>query len=274
MTQAPDASVMSYEGPNTEQGSYDVWNTIVTDDAAQVISTSWGMCEPDAETAGVQGAYTALFERASAQGQSIFAATGDSGSEDCFASDDSTTEEVDYPASDPWVTAVGGTSLYSSSDQVAWNWCGSLLCAEENGGEGAGGGGLSRYEPSLSEQPEILDWPTAQPCGTECREVPRYLCECRCGNGSLCQRRLDSPGGTSFAAPFMGGLVADADSGCGRIGVMTPLLYDLYDAGSYGSAFDDITSGNNDLTGSNGGAFPATSGYDAATGIGGPPRPD
>ena len=51
---------------------------------------------------------------------------------------------------------------------------------------------------------------------------------------------------------------------------MTPLLYDLYDAGSYGSAFDDITSGNNDLTGSNGGAFPATSGYDAATGIGSP----
>ena len=68
----------------------------------------------------------------------------------------------------------------------------------------------------------------------------------------------------------MGGLVADADSGCGRIGVMTPLLYDLYDAGSYGSAFDDITTGNNDLTGSNGGAYPATSGYDAATGIGSP----
>ena len=70
MTQAPDASVASYEGPNTVQGSYDVWNTIVSADVAQVISTSWGMCEPDAETSARKvGAYTALFERASAQGQ-------------------------------------------------------------------------------------------------------------------------------------------------------------------------------------------------------------
>jgi len=270
MTQAPDASVLSYEGPNTVQGTYDVWSAIVGDDAAQVISTSWGMCEPDAETAGAQGAYTALFEEASAQGQSIFAASGDSGSEECFASDDSTAEEVDYPASDPWVTAVGGTSLFSNSDQVAWNQCGTLECAEANGGEGAGGGGLSRYEPSLSDQPEVLSWPTAQPCGTVCREVPDISANAGVGMVLYANGGWTAAGGTSFAAPFMGGLVADADSGCGRIGVMTPLLYDLYHDGSYGSAFDDITSGNNDLTGSNGGAFPATSGYDAATGIGSP----
>jgi subtilase family serine protease len=76
--------------------------------------------------------------------------------------------------------------------------------------------------------------------------------------------------GTSFAAPFISGLVADADSGCGRVGVMTPLLYGLYSEGSYGSAFADVTSGNTDMTGSNSGPFPAAANYDAATGIGSP----
>jgi len=47
MTQAPGASVISYEGPNTDTGAYDVWNAIVTADAAQVVSTSWGLCEHD-----------------------------------------------------------------------------------------------------------------------------------------------------------------------------------------------------------------------------------
>ena len=84
MTQAPKSSVISYEGPNSIQGALDVWNEIVSADVAQVVSTSWGMCEADAEAAGLQGAFTTLFEQASAQGQSIFAATGDSGTEACL----------------------------------------------------------------------------------------------------------------------------------------------------------------------------------------------
>ena len=90
-------------------------------DAAQVVSTSWGECEPGAEASGAIPAYTTLFEQASAQGQSVFASSGDSGSEDCFGQNGSTAEQVDYPSSDAWVTAVGGTDLLSSTDQVAWN---------------------------------------------------------------------------------------------------------------------------------------------------------
>ncbi|HEY3943058.1 MAG TPA: IPT/TIG domain-containing protein, partial [Acidimicrobiales bacterium] len=77
--------------------------------------------------------------------------------------------------------------------------------------------------------------------------------------------------GTSFAAPFMAGLVVDRNDGCTTpTGVWTPALYALYAEGAYGTAFTDITSGNTDMTGSNGGAYPTTSGYDAATGIGSP----
>ncbi len=276
MTQSPGANVISYEGPNTSSGGYDVWNAIVTDDVAQVVSTSWGMCEPDAETSGAQGAYTGLFEEASAQGQSIFAASGDSGSEGCFASDGTRTAQVTYPASDPWVTAVGGTSLNSNAPETAWNWCQSdesVNCANSYGGIGAGGGGMSRYEPRPTYQPNILAWPTAQSCGTECREVPDISANAGTGMVIYAGGSWTIEGGTSAASPFMGGLVADAESGCGRVGIFTPLLYNLYSQGSYGSAFNDVTSGNTDLTGSNGGAYPATSGYDAATGIGSPIAP-
>ena len=45
-TQAPHASIISYEGaPTSGTSVYDLWNTIVSDDAAQVVSTSWGDCE-------------------------------------------------------------------------------------------------------------------------------------------------------------------------------------------------------------------------------------
>jgi kumamolisin len=276
MTQAPGARVISYEGPNTTSGAYDVWNAIVTADAAQVISTSWGLCEPNAVAGGMQGAYTTLFKQASSQGQSIFAASGDSGSEDCFQSDLSTSEQVDYPASDSWVTAVGGTDLFSNGSQTTWNDCQnneSLACAESLGGVGAGGGGMSRYEPRQGYQPNILSWPVPQSCGTLCREVPDISANAGVGMVVYANGGWTLGGGTSFASPFMSGLVADSVSGCGRIGVFTPLLYSLYAHGSYGSAFDDITSGNTDLTGSNGGAYPATSGYDAATGIGSPIAP-
>ena len=273
MTQAPGSSVISYEGPPTVSGAYDVWNQIVTADAAQVISTSYGVCEPDAETDGIQGAYTALFEEASGQGQSIFAAAGDSGSEGCYPSDGTTFEQTTYPASDPWVTAVGGTSMSDGvpADQSAWNWCAadeSTSCANEYDGKAAGGGGMSRYEARPTYQPNILVWPSAEACGTECREVPDISANAGIGMVLYANGAWTVGGGTSFAAPFLSGVVADADSACGRIGVMAPLLYGLYDEGSYGTAFADVRSGNTDMTGSNGGAYPATTNYDAATGIG------
>jgi subtilase family serine protease len=77
--------------------------------------------------------------------------------------------------------------------------------------------------------------------------------------------------GTSFAAPLLAALAADIDVGCtSAVGLLNPSLYALYGEGAYGTAFTDITEGNNDLTGGNGGNYQAQSGYDAATGIGTP----
>jgi hypothetical protein len=273
-TQAPGASIVSYEGPNSATGAYDVWKTIVTEDTAQVVSSSWGECEPAAEADGTIGAYTTLFEQAAAQGQTVLVASGDSGSEGCLLSDGSTSEQVTYPASDPWVTAVGGTSDFGPGHEVAWNVCQStetLSCAQSYGDVGAGGGGLSRYEPRPSFQPDILSWSIAQPCGTLCREVPDISANAGVGMVFYAGGAWALGEGTSFAAPFMAGLIADKNDGCTTsTGLFTPDLYALGEEDVYGSALTDITSGNTDLTGSNGGAYPANPGYDAATGWGSP----
>ncbi len=74
-----------------------------------MVSVSWGECER-ALGAGSAAAENALFEQAAVQGQTVVAAAGDSGSEDCQASSSVAQPElaVDDPASQPFVTGVGG----------------------------------------------------------------------------------------------------------------------------------------------------------------------
>jgi hypothetical protein len=271
-TQAPKANIISYEGPNSNLGALLVWQDIVSADAAQVVSTSWGECESIALGAGGLGGFSDLFTQAAAQGQSIFAATGDAGSEDCWPSEGSTALAVDYPASDPGVTAVGGTTLTAGSE-VAWNDCqfDEFTACGESATTGAGGGGVSDDEPRPNYQP-VID-PAEAFCGGGCREVP----DVSANSGTPMLIHSGSWGfatGTSFAAPFWAGLAADKNVGCtAQAGLFSPSLYALYGTngqGAYGTGFNDITNGNNDLLGMAFGQFSAMPGYDLATGIGSP----
>ncbi|MGO8870792.1 MAG: protease pro-enzyme activation domain-containing protein [Acidimicrobiales bacterium] len=276
---APGAGILVYEGPNTDAGDYDTYNTIISQDAAKVISTSWGLCEPEHGSAAAQ-AEDILFQEAAVQGQSVFAAAGDQGSEDCVStgySDD--TLAVDDPASQPFVTGVGGTSWTSATTppvETAWN-DGPTCCW------GAGGGGISSLWPMPSYQSNSIGtgvinaYSSATPCsaptGSYCREVPDvsalagpfpYLDYVRGSWGSW--------GGTSLAAPLWASLIAlaNASSSCqgASVGFANPKLYAV--AAAEPQAFNDVTTGDNDLTGDNGGEFSALVGYDMATGLGTP----
>ena len=277
-TQAPGASLISYEGPLTPSGIVDTAEAIVTDDLAIAVTASVAICEADAAGAGLTASIDPLLEQAAAQGQSVFVAAGDYGSEGCYL-DGSTSLAAMYPASDPWATAVGGSSLSAWVPEQVWNSCSGSAdlspCLSQWAGMVAGGGGYSGVFPRPAWQRglSLPPGPGGAACGSDCRAVPDIAADAgpqvfRTSSGWV------AGGGTSAAAPLMAALVADAVSGCTeRIGDWAPALYQLSEQGIGGTGITDITAGNNDATRSHGGQYPAGPGYDLASGWGTPLAP-
>jgi subtilase family serine protease len=267
---APGAKVISYEGPNTQLGYIHVWSRIINDNIAQVISTSWGICEP-LESPSERAALHALFQQAAAQGQPIFSASGDSGSEGCLFHNESTALAVDSPSHDPLVTGVGGTSLLYKAPSApwrepVWNDCQAEttpVCGFTIGG--AGGGGASKVFTRPAWQPP-------SECAN-CRGVPDISANSGIGEAFAWDGHWSLVGGTSIAAPRLAGIAADVTSGCtSRLGSFNPPLYRLARLGSYGTALRDVPagSGDNDLTRNRGHRYQSRNGYDLATGLGTP----
>jgi hypothetical protein len=207
------------------------------------------------------------------QGQTIIAASGDSGSEDCFLGGDNSLG-VDDPGSQPSVISAGGTTLVSGavSAQRVWNDCQELgICA--NAQRGAGGGGYSQVWGKPAWQPAASGTGT-NPCsgGGGCRSVPDLSGPANPSHGVVAYFGPFGGwtvfGGTSAVAPSDAGFFADTNQGCTNpLGMVGPTLY----AASNGSTFTDVTGlSNNDFTNSNGGLFGVKAGYDAATGLGTP----
>ena len=300
---APGANIVVYEGPNSTatgpgSGYYDTWSAIIGQDRGKVVSASWGQCEA-LEPAGDAQALGVLFAEAAAQGQTVVSASGDEGSEGCNNPPGQGPPDfslaVADPASQPFVTGVGGTRLESPGPrplEQVWNNGGSPLAALT--APGASGGGISSRWRMPSYQSGAPGWlgvvqsySTSAYCGGGsgyCRQVPDvsansdpatpYLIYWN-GSGSVggFPRGWQGFGGTSGATPLWGALfaLANASSACQglRIGFANPLLYNAA-ATSYGSAFNDISVGNNDFSGTNAGRYPASSGYDMSTGLGSP----
>ena len=139
--------------------------------------------------------------------------------------------------------------------------------------------------PGYQSGPGVVNtYSSGVPCGSSgyCREVPDVSASADpnngyvifCSEGFYCKLEGGgwfAAGGTSAAAPLWAALLAVADQGLGSpIGFVNPDLYAIAADASTSSAFNDITVGNNDFTGSHGGRYPATSGYDLATGLGTP----
>ncbi len=293
-TQAPGATIVSYEAPNTATGEYDAYSQIVDDNRAQVVSTSWGQCEAlllgEPNGAAFVQSLHVLFQQAAAQGQSTFAASGDTGSEDCYDGTNnppSLTLQVDNPADDPFVTGVGGTALEQPGVEPVWNDCeGQVDDACAAGGSDGAGGGESTIFPRPAWQPVDAN----APCPT-CRGVPDIS-----ANAGVGQVFYDSDtatganagwtavGGTSISTPLLAGIAADIAQSCktGRIGNFAPKVSALAAKHVYGTALTDVnhginwtafrieSPGNNDLTRNHGNTYKTAKGYDLASGLGVP----
>ena len=286
-----------YESGNDEADRLAQWAQIVQD-AVPVVSTSWGDCELNMDPTEIQQEHV-LFTAAAVQGQSIFAASGDSGSAGCAFDQASNGSQAfkglsaGDPGTQPFVTSVGGTTLTIDSSssaysrEVAWN---NLPLGTYSGG--ASGGGISKYwvAPSWQSGPGVnTSNSSATPCnapsGSFCRETPDVSLHADPTNGYLIyctatQAGCDpahpwnSIGGTSAAAPMWAALMALANEmsvrqGGFNLGFINPLLYQIAnDATKYSNSFHDITTGTDDYDNLNGGKYGATSNYDMATGLG------
>ncbi len=276
---APSASIAVYEAPNgNDAQAFDLFNRIASDDSSQIVTTSWGNCEADITPGDLQ-TENGIFQRMALQGQTVIAASGDSGSEDCYDTaigDTNTALAVDDPGAQPDVVSAGGTSLPSpsASAQSVWNDClvsGVNVSGCAIGNNGAGGGGYSLEWPAHAGQPAAAG--ETKPCGlSACRAVPDLSYPSDPAAGSVAAFYAGSWrafGGTSVAAPTNAGLFADTNQGCfNPLGHVGPALYAAQQANT--ATFTDITAGNNDLTDTNGGLFPAAAGFDAASGLGTP----
>jgi kumamolisin len=251
---APGASIAVYFAPNTDAGFLDAITTAVHDSVRKpsVISISWG----SEEASWTQQAITAMdeaFQAAAAMGVTVCVASGDSGSSD-GSSDGS--NQVDFPASSPHALGCGGTSLRASggaiSSEVVWNGGAS---------GGAGGGGVSTVFPvpgwqtglstvgSDGEQKPLSGRGVPDVCGDADPET---------GYDVLIDGQSAVIGGTSAVAPLWAGLIARINALKGKpAGFINPLLY------ANPGALRDITQGNN-------GAFLASQGWDACSGLGSP----
>ncbi|WP_175805770.1 protease pro-enzyme activation domain-containing protein [Burkholderia ambifaria] len=217
-------------------------NRAVTDNTARVVNMSIGGCENWAPTAAID----TLFELAVAQGQTFAVSSGDSGSVAYGCSGTS----VQYPATSPYVVAVGGTSLYTN---------GNGSYAGETAWDGSGGG-ISGIEP-------IPSWQSNVPAlkGRFFRGMPDIAFDADPYSGAqvVVGGQLEIVGGTSLSAPLFAATWARMLSGgcAASLGFAAPTLYSAQ--ATTPSIFRDVTNGSN-------GAYSAGSGWDFVTGWGTP----
>ncbi len=264
---APAANIIVYQAPNTIQSEYDAYHAIVDQDKARVISESYGLCEvyQDRPTALAE---TTLFEQAAVQGQTIIASSGDTGSEGCYEFDGKPRElSVNFPASDPYVLGVGGTTLSTVQPrpgEAVWN--------DRTTFDGASGGGKSTFFPEPKFQ-------ASYGIKSKVREVPDVSADADPLTGYVVYYSGGWTvfGGTSGAAPLWAALLALTDAECpsSPVGWASPAIYRLAAPGSKTAVLDDIgkvtgSLNNNDYTGHGGGKYPVGPGYDMATGLGSP----
>ncbi len=248
----------------------------VAHNLGDVISQSFGeagMCAgPD-----LAAQQHAVFEAANAKGITLFASSGDHGSAQPTCNGASLVLSASTPASDPLVTAVGGTHLLADAvsgayqSEVAWN---NPRAAEL----GATGGGFSNlYRRPGYQAPFQAD--------NKSRGVPdvAYAGDLRGGMigawSALCGIAVNCAptggvgffafGGTSAGSPQWAAFAAMADQMAGhRVGAINKELYHIAKSADYADALRDVTSGDNSFGGIDG--FSADTGWDASTGLGTP----
>ncbi|KAG2011221.1 tripeptidyl peptidase SED3 [Coprinopsis cinerea AmutBmut pab1-1] len=251
--------------PSNTNEPYLAWLTYLLSQPTlpAVITTSYG---DDEQTVPVEYATRVcnLFAQLGARGTTVFFSSGDFGvgGGDCLKNDGSGKVEFQpgFPASCPFVTAVGGTTRVNPEIGIKFS-----------------GGGFSRYfaRPEYQEKAvkAYLDATGVEEKYTGLfnangRAYPDISAQAN-GYQVVVGGQVYSVGGTSASSPTVAGIFAllndyRLSQNRSLLGFINPLIYSEYARG----AFNDIVSGNNPGCHTNG--FEARSGWDPVTGVGTP----
>ena len=244
---APDANVIYYGGASCfDNDLLDALHRVVDDNQASIVTNSWG--EPiQFESSSTVHAYEQVFEQGALQGIGFMFSSGDAGDEVANTG----LKQTDYPVSDPFVTAVGGTSTGIDANnalslQAGWGTMKYTLSTDGRSWDplgflyGAGGGFAS-----LFNQPDYQAG-VIPPGSPPYRAVPDVALDGDPNTGMMIGETQVFPdgtywdqfriGGTSLSSPLFAGMQADAEQNAGaRLGFANPAIYSLYlsDPGAY-----------------------------------------
>jgi subtilase family serine protease len=265
---APDANILLVETPVAETEGVEGFpemmaaeNYVINHGLADVISQSFGATEntfPDTQSL-FNLRYA--FQNAAAHNVTVLGSSGDTGATNYMLD---LTNLYPYPvnswpSSDPLVTSIGGTQLHLDAD-------GNRIAPDQawNDGFGATGGGLSQVFGRPSYQA------TVKSVVGDSRGTPDISASAAVDGAAILYFTFTRPGwhlvgGTSEAAPIFSGIVALTAQLAGhRLGQINPQLYHMN--ASHRDGIVDVTIGDNSFAGVTG--YPATPGYDLATGVG------
>jgi len=307
---APGANILLVHTPTAEtlgvQGFPQMMRAedyVIENHLANVISQSFASAEDAFGSAQSLENLRFAFKHAAEAGVTVLGSTGDDGSANFTKQPTSTGgalipfPTVEWPASDPLVTGVGGTYLCTDPTNVSARVVdnvdppakcqSSIALGQAEVGWTFSGGGFSHVFAKPAFQQAL---PAGSTAIGAARGVPDVALQASAGTGALvyltlppdglsglgcgnapCSTGWYDIGGTSLSCPQWAALVAIADQlNGGGLGLINPALYKIgSDPTRYANDFFDVTVGNNTADPSVPG-YPATVGWDPVTGLGTP----
>jgi len=275
---APGASIVLVETPTSENEGTTGFRQIVAAEKyvlrhkiGQVISQSFAATEQTFPSNSALRGFRSAYELAARDHVTVVTASGDEGATSFKYNmkDLYTRPAVSWPATDPLVTAVGGTQLDLRADgsrrkpDVAWD-------------DSGGGKSIAFARPAYQDSVRALTG--------NARGVPDISMDGSCASGVVIyggfyhgQGQWKQICGTSLSAPLFAGIVALSDQYAGHgkahgLGVINPAIYAI--AARHEPGIVEISSGDNTQTFTQHGkkytvdGFAATGGYNLVTGVG------
>jgi len=278
---ARNATIIYVTSKISAGGVFNSASYAIDQDLAPVISMSYGGCE--SMNASFIPTNEPTMQKANTEGITFIASSGDSGAAGCDSDQEASATQglaVNYPASSPEVTAVGGTEFNGDVSDPSKYW----------GNSGSNGGTALSYIPETAWNDTVLNGTLSASAGgasscvsTGCasgfpkpswqagtgvpndkvRDVPDVAMDASADHdgfilctGGSCSSGVSGAvtggtifGGTSVSAPVFAGIVTLLNQQLNNappagVGNINPTLYKLAQTPSNG-VFHDITTGNN-----------------------------